>query len=90
MTLPKVLTMPSLQNTTPARLQHVVFQTTEIDAMVAFYTRTLGFTVSDRVVEADGSLANSWGRVWLRSCVSACRYGWKATPGGPFQGVVHG
>ncbi len=40
-----------------ARTQHVVFQTTELDAMVAFYTTRLGFTVSDRVVEEDGSLA---------------------------------
>jgi catechol 2,3-dioxygenase-like lactoylglutathione lyase family enzyme len=40
-----------------ARTQHVVFQTTELDAMVAFYTAKLGFTVSDRVVEEDGSLA---------------------------------
>ena len=41
----------------PARMQHVVFQTTELDAMVAFYSGRLGFTVSDRVVEEDGSLA---------------------------------
>jgi catechol 2,3-dioxygenase-like lactoylglutathione lyase family enzyme len=40
-----------------ARTQHVVFQTTELDAMVAFYTEKLGFTVSDRVLEEDGSLA---------------------------------
>jgi catechol 2,3-dioxygenase-like lactoylglutathione lyase family enzyme len=40
-----------------ARTQHVVFQTTDLDAMVAFYTGTLGFTVSDRVIEEDGSLA---------------------------------
>ena len=40
-----------------ARMQHVVFQTTQLDAMVAFYTGTLGFTVSDRLVEEDGSLA---------------------------------
>ena len=37
----------------PGRLQHVVFQTTELEAMIDFYVNTLGFTVSDNVVDED-------------------------------------
>lgn len=40
----------------PARLQHVVFRTPELDAMVEFYERKLGFVVSDRVKDSDGVL----------------------------------
>lgn len=36
----------------PGRLQHVVFQTTELEAIVDFYVNTVGFTVSDNVVDA--------------------------------------
>ncbi len=35
----------------PGRLQHVVFQTTELEAMVDFYVNTVGFTISDNVVD---------------------------------------
>ncbi|KJZ53869.1 MULTISPECIES: VOC family protein [Pseudomonas] len=35
----------------PGRLQHVVFQTTELEAMIDFYVNTVGFTVSDNVVD---------------------------------------
>lgn len=38
----------------PARLQHTVFQTTELDAVVRFYVETIGFTVSDEVVDETG------------------------------------
>jgi catechol 2,3-dioxygenase len=42
-------------DTEPARLQHVVFQTTELDAVVDFYVGKVGFTISDEVVnEEDG------------------------------------
>jgi catechol 2,3-dioxygenase-like lactoylglutathione lyase family enzyme len=41
----------------PGRLQHVVFQTTAIDPLVEFYVNRVGFAVSDRVVNEDGSLA---------------------------------
>jgi catechol-2,3-dioxygenase len=34
----------------PARLQHVVFQTTMLEAAVKFYSEKLGYTVSDEVV----------------------------------------
>ncbi len=37
----------------PARLQHVVFQTTELEAMIDFYVNTVGFRISDNVVEED-------------------------------------
>jgi catechol 2,3-dioxygenase-like lactoylglutathione lyase family enzyme len=40
----------------PARLQHVVFRTTNLDAMVEFYERKLGFVVSDRVKDEAGVL----------------------------------
>lgn len=37
----------------PGRLQHVVFQTTELEAMVDFYVNTVGFTISDNVVDEE-------------------------------------
>jgi catechol 2,3-dioxygenase-like lactoylglutathione lyase family enzyme len=40
----------------PARLQHVVFQTTMLEAMVKFYVEKLGYTVSDEVVNDDNRL----------------------------------
>ncbi|MBN3744359.1 MULTISPECIES: VOC family protein [Burkholderia] len=47
----------------PARLQHCVFQTTELDDVVRFYVDKLGFTVSDEVVSDDSRAA----AVFLRS-----------------------
>lgn len=41
----------------PGRLQHVVFQTTAIQPLVDFYVGKVGFTVSDKVLNDDGSLA---------------------------------
>lgn len=41
----------------PGRLQHVVFQTTAIQPLVEFYVGKVGFTISDRVLNDDGSLA---------------------------------
>jgi catechol-2,3-dioxygenase len=41
----------------PGRLQHVVFQTTAIEPLVEFYVNRVGFAVSDRVENEDGSLA---------------------------------
>lgn len=38
----------------PARLQHTVFQTTELDAVVRFYVEKIGFAISDEVVDAEG------------------------------------
>jgi len=41
----------------PGRLQHVVFQTTELDAVLDFYINKIGFAVSDDVIdEANGAL----------------------------------
>jgi catechol-2,3-dioxygenase len=40
----------------PARLQHVVFQTTMLEAVVKFYVEKLGYTVSDEVVNDDNRL----------------------------------
>lgn len=37
----------------PGRLQHVVFQTTELEAMVDFYVNTVGFSISDNVVDQE-------------------------------------
>jgi catechol 2,3-dioxygenase len=37
----------------PARLQHTVFQTTDLENMVRFYVEKVGFTVSDEVVNMD-------------------------------------
>jgi catechol 2,3-dioxygenase len=40
----------------PARLQHTVFQTTELDAVVRFYVEKIGFAVSDEVIDHDGTI----------------------------------
>jgi len=41
----------------PGRLQHVVFQTTAIEPLVEFYVNRVGFAISDKVLDEDGSLA---------------------------------
>lgn len=38
----------------PGRLQHTVFQTTELERVVAFYTDVVGFAISDEVVDDNG------------------------------------
>lgn len=40
----------------PARLQHTVFQTTELEHVLDFYVNRLGFVVSDEVVDDEGRL----------------------------------
>lgn len=40
-----------------ARLQHTVFQTTDLAAVVDFYVNRIGFTISDEVVADDGAVA---------------------------------
>jgi catechol 2,3-dioxygenase len=45
---------PRFADKEPARLQHVVFQTTELENMVRFYVEKIGFTVSDEVMDDDG------------------------------------
>jgi catechol-2,3-dioxygenase len=45
------------QDPRPGRLQHVVFQTTAIDPLVEFYVNRVGFAISDKVLDEDGSLA---------------------------------
>ena len=40
----------------PGRLQHVVFQTTALQPLVEFYVDKLGFAISDKVMNDDGSL----------------------------------
>jgi catechol-2,3-dioxygenase len=38
----------------PARLQHTVFQTTDLKTVVTFYTDVVGFAISDEVVDETG------------------------------------
>lgn len=40
-----------------ARLQHTVFQTTDLASVVDFYVNRIGFTISDEVVADDGAVA---------------------------------
>ena len=40
----------------PARLQHTVFQTTELDDAVRFYVEKIGFIISDEVVDENGTV----------------------------------
>ena len=44
----------------PARLQHVVFATADIDRLLDFHLRVSGFTLSDRVVDEDGELRTAF------------------------------
>ena len=46
----------SVDDALPARLQHIVFRSPNIDSMVSFYSEALGFTVSDRVKDESGVL----------------------------------
>jgi catechol 2,3-dioxygenase len=41
----------------PGRLQHVVFQTTALQPLVEFYVDKVGFAISDKVLNENGSLA---------------------------------
>jgi catechol 2,3-dioxygenase len=45
------------QDREPARLQHAVFQSTELERVVTFFTEKIGFTVSDEVVTDEGEAA---------------------------------
>jgi len=40
----------------PARLQHTVFQTNELERVTRFFVNKIGFTISDEVVDTDGSV----------------------------------
>ena len=40
----------------PARLQHTVFQTTQLDEVVRFYVEQIGFVISDEVVDESGTV----------------------------------
>lgn len=46
----------------PARVQHVVFATTDIGRMLGFFTNVLGFVLSDRVVDGEGELRTAFVR----------------------------
>lgn len=46
----------------PARLQHVVFASTNAAGLLDFYTDVLGFTLSDRVVDGEGGLRTAFVR----------------------------
>jgi catechol 2,3-dioxygenase-like lactoylglutathione lyase family enzyme len=37
----------------PARLQHTVFQTTDLNSVIRFYVEKIGFSISDEVVDED-------------------------------------
>ena len=39
-----------------ARLQHVVFASTDVERMLGFFTNVVGFMLSDRVLDDDGSM----------------------------------
>jgi catechol 2,3-dioxygenase-like lactoylglutathione lyase family enzyme len=47
----------AVQDGMPARLQHTVFQTTDLERVVAFYTDVVGFSISDEVVDDRGKIA---------------------------------
>lgn len=46
----------------PARLQHVVFASTDAARLLAFYIDVVGFTLSDRVVDGAGDLRTAFVR----------------------------
>lgn len=47
----------------PAQLQHFAFRTQQIGRMLAFYSEVLGFVVSDRVIDDEGSVRAAFLRV---------------------------
>jgi catechol 2,3-dioxygenase len=47
---------PAAADAAPARLQHTVFQTTELDSIVRFYVEKVGFIISDEVVDENGQV----------------------------------
>src|SRR5262245_27510175 len=49
--------MGSYPDPRPGRLQHVVFQTTALEPLLDFYVSKVGFAISDKVLNDDGSLA---------------------------------
>ena len=46
----------------PARLQHLVFGSEQVQRVADFYAHTLGFTISDRVFDKSGRLTNCFFR----------------------------
>lgn len=46
----------ALPDQLPARLQHVVFQTTKLEEVVDFYSKIVGFVISDDVVDDDNQI----------------------------------
>lgn len=52
-----IIGVPRLQRSADrlaARLQHTVFQTTQLEQVLNFYVNTLGFAISDEVVDTEG------------------------------------
>ena len=48
--------------TRPARIQHVVFASTDMERLLAFFVDVIGFTLSDRVVDEQGGLRTAFVR----------------------------
>ena len=46
----------------PARIQHVVFASTDVEALLAFFLDVVGFTLSDRVIDGQGGLRTAFVR----------------------------
>ena len=46
----------------PARLQHVVFASINVERLLSFFIDVIGFTLSDRVEASDGSLRTAFVR----------------------------
>lgn len=46
----------------PARLQHVVFASQDVDRLLSFFTDTVGFVLSDRVLDETGGLRTAFVR----------------------------
>ncbi|RDK07197.1 VOC family protein [Cupriavidus lacunae] len=51
-----VARVPRSADRMAARVQHTVFQTTELEKVLDFYVNRIGFAVSDEVVDEDGAL----------------------------------
>jgi catechol 2,3-dioxygenase-like lactoylglutathione lyase family enzyme len=55
-------TEPEPAGVLPARLQHLVFGSDEVQRLADFYEQVLGFTISDRVFDKSGRLTNCFFR----------------------------
>jgi catechol 2,3-dioxygenase len=75
----------------PARLQHIVFASTNVTKMLQFYTGVVGFTLSDRVLDDQGNLKTVFVRCshehHSQQYLQLARAAWITTAMRPWSGI---